>query len=41
MTNNQRYVKLFLYTYLDHSYVKVKIENLLVGVISNFINNFI
>ena len=39
MTNNQRYVKLFLCTYLGHSCVKVKIENLLVGVISNFINN--
>ena len=38
MTNNQRYVKLFLCTYLDHSYVRVKNENLLVGVISNFIN---
>ena len=41
MTNNQRYVKLFLCTYLDHSYVRVKNENLLVGVISNFINNCI
>ena len=41
MTNNQRYVKLFLCTYLDHSYVKVKNENILVRVISNFINNCI